>query len=274
MSQNRYEKGDLKVVGGYIHFEANLGENLPSLLIHPAISDLRIWGREFTSHTIGKSLIRFDTRGLGSSSAASSKYYPSDDIHALLDHLSVEKASLVAASNGGMAALDFALRFPERVEKLVLLASGIELFDPEGDSGLEETTEDFIQRFNGISSAWETNNKELSADRLISMFASSTSGDNLDLARKMILDNLTEIVTDESAQYQQYSITSEKLTDIAVPTLILVGTSDHPLFMWSTEKLKESIKGSRKVEIKNADHLINLSSPQEFDLNVGKFLGP
>ncbi len=274
MSRNRLEKGDLKVEGGYLHFEANLGNSFPSLLIHPAISDMRIWDREFASHTLGGSLVRFDTRGLGKSTAASSGYFPSDDILALLDHLSVEKASLVAASNGGMAALDFALRFPERVEKLVLLASGIELFDPEGEGGIDETVRDFVQKFREVNIAWETNDRELSVDRLIEMFASRARGGSLDLARKMIHENLREIVTDESAQFQKYSVTSEKLADIEAPTLILVGNSDHPLFMWSTEKLKDAIKGSRRVEINNADHLINLSSPREFDLRVGKFLGP
>lgn len=273
MSVNMSEKGYLKVKGGHLHFEAGLGDGSPHLLIHPAISDMRIWDREFASNSIGKSLIGFDTRGLGKSTAASSDYFPSDDILALLDHLGIERASLVAASNGGMAAMDFALRFPERVDKMVLLASGIELFEPGGDSTLEGTAQDFIQEFRNVSDAWTVNDRQLCVERLIGMFGARLKGEGLTMARGMILGNLEEIVMEGSAQHQKYVISREGLANITVPTLILVGTSDHPLFMWATGKLQESIKGSRREKVEGADHLINLSAPQDFDLIVGQFLG-
>ncbi len=43
-----------------------------------------------------------------------------DDLRALLDHIGIERASLVAQSMGGWTCLGFALKHPERVEKLVM----------------------------------------------------------------------------------------------------------------------------------------------------------
>lgn len=43
-----------------------------------------------------------------------------DDLAALLDHLGVERASLVAQSMGGWTCLRFTVRHPERVERLVM----------------------------------------------------------------------------------------------------------------------------------------------------------
>ncbi|MEX1254600.1 MAG: alpha/beta hydrolase [Dehalococcoidia bacterium] len=47
-----------------------------------------------------------------------------DDIEALIEHLGFEDVRLVAQSMGGMAALGYALRHPERVRALVLAATG------------------------------------------------------------------------------------------------------------------------------------------------------
>jgi len=46
-----------------------------------------------------------------------------DFLGRLMDALDLERASLVGLSMGGGAALRFALRSPERVEKLVLVAA-------------------------------------------------------------------------------------------------------------------------------------------------------
>ncbi len=43
-----------------------------------------------------------------------------EDLRALLDHLSIPKANLVAQSMGGWTCLGFAVKYPERVEKLVM----------------------------------------------------------------------------------------------------------------------------------------------------------
>ncbi len=43
-----------------------------------------------------------------------------DDLRALLDHLHIERATLVAQSRGGWTCLGFALRYPERVERLMM----------------------------------------------------------------------------------------------------------------------------------------------------------
>jgi pimeloyl-ACP methyl ester carboxylesterase len=43
-----------------------------------------------------------------------------DDLRALLDHVNIERANLVAQSMGGWTCLRFAIRWPERVDKLVM----------------------------------------------------------------------------------------------------------------------------------------------------------
>ncbi len=65
----------------------------------------------------------FDHRGFGQSLDAEGGPAGAafvDDLRALLDHLGIERATLVAQSMGGWTCLGFALRHPERVERLMM----------------------------------------------------------------------------------------------------------------------------------------------------------
>src|SRR6185312_15465576 len=54
----------------------------------------------------------------------------SDDLLALVDHLGLERFALVGAAYGGFGAVDFAVRFPGRVQALVLSGTQGGIADP------------------------------------------------------------------------------------------------------------------------------------------------
>lgn len=87
-------------------------------------SDLRHQPNIF--HTLLPSsfeVLAFDQRGQGRSDAPDQPYTMADyadDANALLDMLGWDRCHVLGISFGGMVAQEFALRYPERVEKLVL----------------------------------------------------------------------------------------------------------------------------------------------------------
>ena len=54
-----------------------------------------------------------------------------DDLRGLLDHLGIERAVIGGMSQGGMVALRFALKHPDRVAALILLGTQAGVEDPE-----------------------------------------------------------------------------------------------------------------------------------------------
>ncbi len=71
-------------------------------------------------------VLAFDWPGYGGSDTPNLRYdlaYYARFLERLMDSLEIQRAALVGISMGGGAALSFALRSPERVEKLVLVAS-------------------------------------------------------------------------------------------------------------------------------------------------------
>lgn len=80
-------------------------------------------------------LVAPDLRGRGRSAHLPGPYgmaAHANDIAALLDHLSVERAELIGESMGGYVAVQFALLHPDRVSRIVLVDGGLPLPIPQG----------------------------------------------------------------------------------------------------------------------------------------------
>ena len=71
-------------------------------------------------------LLAFDYRGMGASPRVTDEYTMADiaaDIAGLLDAIGWERTALAGLSFGGMVAQEFAVTFPDRIDKLALLAT-------------------------------------------------------------------------------------------------------------------------------------------------------
>jgi 3-oxoadipate enol-lactonase len=129
----------LGVDGGSLHYEdAGIGSAV--VLIHGFSLDMRMWDRQFADLAAEFRVVRYDCRGFGASNPLDPAvpYTHAADLIALLDHLSIEQATLVGLSFGGQVALKTALLAPERVRALALLDSLLDgvPWDDESKAGL------------------------------------------------------------------------------------------------------------------------------------------
>ena len=86
------------------------------------------WGWEPVADRLARrfQVITIDNRGIGASDTPPGRYSTrtmADDVLAVLDHAGIQQASVVGTSLGGMIAQELALAHPERVDKLVLVAT-------------------------------------------------------------------------------------------------------------------------------------------------------
>ena len=69
-------------------------------------------------------MIAFDQRGIGNSTVGSKPYtYLANDTAGLLDALKIPKADVMGYSLGGHIAQAFTISHPEKVNRLILVAS-------------------------------------------------------------------------------------------------------------------------------------------------------
>ena len=64
----------------------------------------------------------------------------------------------------------------------------------------------------------------------------------------------------------------ERLANVAVPTLVIVGDADQPDILAGADVLAREIPGARKAVVANAAHMVNMERPAEFNRLVLEFL--
>ena len=161
----------------------------------------------------------------------------------ITNKLGVEKAYVVGASNGGFLALNYAIYYPERIEKMVLL----------GAMGLTPSTNENIMR---ITFSQMFPLKWVQDNTIRWSF-----GDDPGLRGQ--IDEWFRLVF-QTAPQQSPPITmkAEELQQVKVPTLAVLGTQDNLMGnLGAVRTLASNVPGIEIVEIE-ASHLMGLEEPE------------
>ncbi len=85
-----------------------------------------LWEKQLPAFARHFTTVVYDNRGAGKSDKPQGPYtvaMMADDLAGLMDALEISRAHILGVSMGGFIAQDFALRHPERVDRLVLVAT-------------------------------------------------------------------------------------------------------------------------------------------------------
>jgi pimeloyl-ACP methyl ester carboxylesterase len=108
-----------------LYFET-YGSGEPLLLVHGGFSTIETMHNQITEFAGQRMVIAPDSRAHGRSSPIEGPLHyadMADDMVALLDHLGIESADVFGWSDGGVIALDMAMRYPDRVRRIALFGS-------------------------------------------------------------------------------------------------------------------------------------------------------
>jgi pimeloyl-ACP methyl ester carboxylesterase len=116
---------NIKVDGLNVHYYT-AGEGEPVLVIHGGAGDARSWWGNIQELSQKYRVYAPDLPGYGSSQPLDGNYYIpelSDFINKFTKFLNLKKFTVIGHSMGGGIALNFALKFPAKIKKLVLVSS-------------------------------------------------------------------------------------------------------------------------------------------------------
>ena len=102
------------------------GNGEPLILLAGLGGDRNAWFLQVDTFKEHYRTITYDTRGTSSSGTSGSPCtikIMADDTIGLMDHLSIDKAHILGVSMGGMIAQEIAIKYPQRVMKLILVST-------------------------------------------------------------------------------------------------------------------------------------------------------
>jgi pimeloyl-ACP methyl ester carboxylesterase len=111
------------------YVEAGPAEGMPILLLHGYTDNSRSWSL-LAPHLPGRRLIMLDLRGHGGTDAPACCYGPDSmahDVAGFMQAMGIDRADVVGHSMGSTTAATLAAFHPERVNRLVLISTAIEV---------------------------------------------------------------------------------------------------------------------------------------------------
>lgn len=106
-----------------IYYEMNGSGDQPVVLIGGLGSQIQSWATQVPIYSERFRVVTFDNRGAGMSDKTDENFTiedMADDTIALMDGLGIDRASFVGKSMGGMIAQWIGIKYPERIDKLVM----------------------------------------------------------------------------------------------------------------------------------------------------------
>ncbi|HEU5377227.1 MAG TPA: alpha/beta hydrolase [Ktedonobacteraceae bacterium] len=268
------EAGFAQVNGTQLYYEM-LSEGHPLVLIHGGFMDRRMWDDQFHVFAQHYQVIRYDVRGFGKSDLPPVSYADRQDLYELLNALGVEKTYLLGLSLGGSIAIDFTLEHPSMVDALILVGSPVPGF-PVELLYTDEQMEQQRSRWAAFEEAIQERNLPTMVDALM-QDSTLVPSPNYPAARERVRANLSEYsfvwVFDPAPKQELEPPAYERLAEIQVPTLIMLGAEDDPRLFKDADKLERDIVGASRVTIAEAHHMPNMEKPEEFNALVLNFLG-
>ncbi len=260
-----------------------LGKGDPILLFNGASDNMDAWDPSFlrslsSNHTV----IVFDTRGIGNTTTGSKPYSMellANDTAGLLDALKIQKADVFGYSLGGETAQQFTISYPEKVNRLILVASSC-----GGKDSIPKPPE--FKKLQSEIVNKTLNNVSISQEEMKSLVVASLGSgwirlhpESVDIPENSTFQQMKPGLSQNAMNNQKnagfaweatnWSGACDELAKIAKPTLVITGTDDNNYMPHANALvIAGKIPGAWLIQIKDAGHAVMNQYPDE----IGKIL--
>ena len=239
--------------------------SVPVVLLHAGIADRRMWDPQWPELTAERDAVRLDLRGFGESvDRPDGPMSPVDDVLATLAALGIERCHLVGASYGAGVSVEVALTRPKLVASLLLVAPGGAL--------IAEATPDLRAFFDAERAALEADDLDGAVEANLRTWVDGPQRDP-DVVEALVRERVRQmqrrafdltIDWDDVEESELDPPALERLAEVRVPTLVLIGALDLDAIKDTARRVCEGVPGARRVDWDDTAHLPSMERPEDF----------
>ena len=256
----------------HIYYRTNeFRQNVPTLVfVHGLSGSSSAWTAYEKLFAKDYNIVTFDLRGHGKSGkhASYDDYALShfvNDLRALLDHLNIQKCTLISHSFATLIALEFVLFDQDRIDGVVFLSPNFSI----RQRALSASIAPFVLLITLLDKVVPGT---LKPGKHVDYTKYPNTGDwNIP---RMIADvgNTTLLVylycTKHSCRFERMG----RLSEIKVPVLIMHGRKDTIFPVKNSIVIADRIPGAQLIIIERTDHILVLNNFKEVSAAIGEFL--
>jgi pimeloyl-ACP methyl ester carboxylesterase len=218
-------------------------------------------------------VITIDLPSHGKTLGSDTTFLMSDVLKAVMDSLRISKASFVGLSFGSVCATEMALKYPERVSKIVLAAPGLLGWD-------KFFKMDYVSKLHldSLDAAFKSKDTSRQATEFTRVWcigpfrkANEVASPVREYIYATTLKNLRAHANDYWPRFAETNA-AEKISTIKKPVLIIKADKDLPLIANACNYLLKNIKDSKLISVTNAAHMLNMEQSKAFNKALIDFL--
>ena len=256
-----YEEFDLDTLYGTVHVIASGPEDgVPAMLLHASGATATSWGWNVEALD-GYRVYAIDHIGeVNRSQLASTDRFPQtiNEITGLYaeiaDLLGVDRSIVIAGSNGGFIAMNYAIRYPERVSKLILTGP-MGLTPPRMSMGIRLLAAQLIdlRAIQEGTVRWVLGTSPSILEPFGEWFTTMMRG------------SFPHVVPPKG-------IAQDDLAKIEVPVLLFLGTHDNLVGDHNRATKAASAMKDLRIEVLDVAHFVNVEGAEEVNRGIAEFL--
>jgi 3-oxoadipate enol-lactonase len=245
---------------GLFYEQSGAGASL--VFVHAFSVDRRMWEPQVAAFEGRYRVIRYDLRGHGRSAAPAAPYAAYEDLREVLDAVKVERATLVGLSAGSEVALNFALAYPARVDRLVLASPGLGGYKVPP---LPWATAVFQAAGRGDAAAAAALWGETP---IMAVRRNRAAGERI---KTIVVEN-SRLWTYQRNERPMSPAAIGRLRDVTVPVLVVTGDADLPHILDIARVIAGGVAGSRHVTLPGVGHMLNVDDAPAFNDALSTYL--
>ncbi len=248
-----------------------VGTGDPVVFLHAGVCDSRMWRAQLDGVGADNKAIAYDRRGFGETRAEKEDFSAVADLSAVIETLADgAPAILVGCSQGGLVALDMALRHPSYVRALVLIAPSVTgapaaNHPPEIESLMTRLKEaekvGDLDQVNAIKAHLWLDGPQQSEGRVMGQ------------ARRLFLDmNAIALRSPPTGSNLDVAAAFPRLGEISAPSLVIQGDLDFPHIQERSRHIATTMSNGSCHVLTGAAHLPSLERPADITGLLAEFI--